>query len=381
MRSERVIFFENLDGLRFFAFLAVFLKHSFHTEIDIIHQDPFFSFVSNFWNNGGLGVNFFFVLSGFLISYLLLNEKKINGRINIKAFYIRRTLRIWPLYYATVAFGFIIFPLLKSFFGETPNETASSINYIFFMANFDSIWNGLPDSSVLSVLWSVAVEEQFYLIWPWLFLFLKRKWYPYIFVIIIGISVVFRYNQLNADPHIIKFHTMSVISDMALGGLFAYLSMYSNSLILFFKRLKKPYIISIYLVGFLTISYNKIIFHSPILQALEILILGLFFSFIILEQNYAEYSLIKMKNWKLPSYLGRISYGLYCLHFIGILTATTLGSLLGTNDTVMGVMIFETLLSLVITIGISWISYNYFEKYFLLLKKKFSYISKGNQII
>lgn len=379
--SKKVVFFENLDGLRFFAFLAVFLKHSFYTESELIRENEIFHFVSNLWRYGGLGVNFFFVLSGFLITYLLLQEKEINKNVNIKSFYVRRTLRIWPLYYATVCFGFIVFPILKNYFGYLPNESANPINYIFFMANFDSIWHGLPDSSILSVLWSVAVEEQFYLIWPWIFYFLRNKQYPYIFIGIILTSLFFRYYHINSDPHILKFHTLSVISDMALGGLCAYLSLFSIKFILFFKRLKKSTIIGIYIVGFSLITFNKDIFQHPLLQACQVIILSFFFAFIILEQNYSDHSFYKLKNFKTISWLGRLTYGLYCLHFIGILTATTLSKLIGTNQYVYGVMIFETLLALAITIFISWLSFNYFEKFFLKLKKKFSYISKGDQLV
>src|SRR5690606_19427107 len=111
------------------------------------------------FGNGNLGVNFFFVLSGFLITYLLLIEMQLRGRINIGSFYIRRALRIWPLFYFCVAFGFIAFPFFKSMLGEIPNESANVVSYLFFLNNFDFIKNP-PDSSVLSVLWSVAIEEQ-----------------------------------------------------------------------------------------------------------------------------------------------------------------------------------------------------------------------------
>src|SRR5215210_6286731 len=110
-KPKNKIFFENLDGLRFFCFLSVFLFHSFHTENPDISSSPVYRlFKHSLFGNGNLGVNFFFVLSGFLITYLLIEEKKLTGKIHIGNFWIRRILRIWPLYFACVLIGFVFFP-------------------------------------------------------------------------------------------------------------------------------------------------------------------------------------------------------------------------------------------------------------------------------
>ncbi|GIV43810.1 MAG: hypothetical protein KatS3mg035_0933 [Bacteroidia bacterium] len=107
---SRKIYFENLDGLRFLCFLSVFFFHSFHTDFDYIKTNYIYHFIKrDLFGNGNLGVNFFFVLSGFLITYLLIEEKKLNGKINILKFWIRRILRIWPLFYLCVIIGFFHF--------------------------------------------------------------------------------------------------------------------------------------------------------------------------------------------------------------------------------------------------------------------------------
>lgn len=140
------IYFENLDGLRFLCFLSVFFFHSFHTEYSYISNSEAYQFIKiDIFGNGNLGVNFFFVLSGFLITYLLIQEKRTNGQINLKKFWMRRVLRIWPLFYFAVFFGFFIFPLLKSAFGQVPNETATLGYYLAFLNNFDFIKNGSPE--------------------------------------------------------------------------------------------------------------------------------------------------------------------------------------------------------------------------------------------
>ena len=189
MKTNKV-YFENLDGLRFVCFFLVFIYHSFYTQNDYISDAFVYKFVKQFlFANGNLGVNIFFVLSGFLITYLLIQEKKLRGQIDLKKFWFRRILRIWPLFYLCVFFGFVCFPLLKSSFGEAPAEPASLGYYLTFLNNFDFI-KVIPDATSLGVLWSVAVEEQFYLIWP-LVLFLlpiKRYWIAFVSVILVSLN-------------------------------------------------------------------------------------------------------------------------------------------------------------------------------------------------
>ncbi len=91
---EQKIYFPNLDGLRFFAFFFIFMYHCYFQVAVPEEGNYFYLAFLKLWENGDLGVNFFFTLSGFLITYLLLNEEKQNGQFSIKKFYWRRTLRI-----------------------------------------------------------------------------------------------------------------------------------------------------------------------------------------------------------------------------------------------------------------------------------------------
>ncbi|MBP8115058.1 MAG: acyltransferase, partial [Chitinophagaceae bacterium] len=146
--KKEKIFFPNLDGLRFFSFIIVFFSHIFATQYDYIKEEGWYQlFKGRLFGDGDMGVSFFFVLSGFLITYLLIKEKQLTGKVHISSFYIRRTLRIWPLYYFCVLFGFIAFPVLKSAFGQVPNETADPFLCSIFLNNFNAIYNGPPDSS------------------------------------------------------------------------------------------------------------------------------------------------------------------------------------------------------------------------------------------
>jgi len=108
-------YFPNLDGLRFIGSLIIIIFHI--EDIKLKENRPTISFIHSYNPIGNFDVSLFFVLSGFLITYLLLKEKKENGAINLKAYYARRTLRIWPLYYLIVILGVFVLPLLDNYLG------------------------------------------------------------------------------------------------------------------------------------------------------------------------------------------------------------------------------------------------------------------------
>lgn len=363
-----------MDGLRFICFLMVFLYHSFATEnSEIINHPVYHTITRKIFNNGNLGVNFFFVLSGFLITFLLIHERKLFGKIHIGKFWLRRILRIWPVYFSAVLFGFVAFPFLKTLFGEIPNETANPFMYLAFLSNFDIIQNGLPDSSVLSVLWSVAIEEQFYLLWPLLLFVIPTKdyWIPFS-LILIG-TIVFR---IQNDTYLIhEYHTLSCMGDLALGALGAWLIIFVPGLKIFFEKIPVYGSLTLWctFIGFYLFK-DETISQVYWLRIFERILFGLVALSIIFEQNYSRRSPLKLSNWKRVSYLGTISYGLYTYHFIGILVITTLTSKLDWNSQLWQVLILETSLALLLTIGIAWISYRWFETPILKLKKRFSYI-------
>ncbi len=371
------IFFENLDGLRFFCFLSVFLFHSFHTEFDYIKSDTTYQFIKRFlFANGNLGVNFFFVISGFLITFLLIKEKEQNGQINLKNFWMRRILRIWPLFYFCVFFGFIVFPFIKILFEQTPCETANWIYYVTFTNNFDFIAKGLPDASILGVLWSVAIEEQFYLVWPIILYILPKNKYWIAFTSAIVGSLIFRAIHID-NPAMLENHTFSCMGDLATGAMGAWLINEKTKFRHFIENLKKHQICILYIS--LTIIFlfrRELLMSIAGIRIFEREFIAIIIMFIISEQCFAQKSLFKMKNLKLPSNLGIITYGLYCLHFIGILITINITRMLGINTHLWQVIIIDMPLSLMLSIIIAKCSYTLYEKPFLRLKERFSYFSK-----
>ncbi len=147
--------FGSLDGLRCLSILPVIWHHATPRPLPGI------------WGKGPAGVDLFFCISGYLITTLLLREKARTGRIALGAFYVRRALRIWPLYYALLA-AYALFAWLA------PHDAAQSTHffrtlplYATFTANWFANW-AVPFPILFSFAWSLCVEEQFYAFWPWL---------------------------------------------------------------------------------------------------------------------------------------------------------------------------------------------------------------------
>ena len=181
-------FFNNLNGLRFVGALTVLIFHCFTLQREIwgdFYNGTIFHFVFSVASKGHLGVNLFFVLSGFLITYLLLHEYARTGKINILNYLLRRFLRIWPLYFLVVLFGFFLFPKLP--YGVVTIH--EFWRFALFLSNFDEIIHGINDKiNFLSATWSVSIEEQFYLVWGFLLgliPFKKSFSFPVFFIVII----------------------------------------------------------------------------------------------------------------------------------------------------------------------------------------------------
>lgn len=380
--KTKKLFFENLDGLRFFCFLMVFLYHSFTTSYPhIADNNLHYTVKESIFGNGFLGVNFFFVLSGFLITFLLIEEKKLNGRINIPKFWLRRILRIWPLYFLCVFIGFGLFPLAKSLAGGVPSESASLIYYLTFTSNFDYIQNelllgsGLPDAPGLGVLWSIAIEEQFYLTWPVILAILPVRYYWVAFSVIIGGSLLFR--AANDVSIIHEMHTLSCIGDMATGAFGAWLYTQKEGFAKAIQKLPRVFIIFIYLVLISILLWrDELLINNYYVRIFERLFIAVTILMVILEQCFSERSWYKMGSLKRISLLGIYTYGLYCLHFIVISGVQGVTAKVGLNTQLWQVLLMEPAISLSITIVIAILSFKYFETPFLRWKDRFGYIHK-----
>tara|TARA_Y100000589_G_scaffold328039_1_gene371250 strand:+ start:76853 stop:77929 length:1077 start_codon:yes stop_codon:yes gene_type:complete len=349
---RNIEYFKNLDALRFFAFFAVFLSHApLLPDNHFLHQ---------YLKLGFLGIDFFFVLSSFLITWIILKEKTLTRQFSWCNFMIRRILRIWPLYFLIVLLGFIVW-LLK------PDVSVPDWGwYIGFLANFYIIKYGDSFLFFLTFLWSISVEEQFYFFWSLLMKFVKRH-LPAIFITLILISLIFRWIN-SENSKVLYFHTISILGNFGIGGLAAYLSFYNHQFINMVKNQRKFFTLLPYILLILCVAFYYVLFAGRIGVTIERLFFSLIFGWIILEQNFAQNSLIKWGEFNFLNYLGKISYGLYMYHGV-VLTAITVGGLAVFKGYFYNISV--TVAALLTTIVVSAVSYKYFEHPFLKLKKRF----------
>lgn len=371
MQLEKVTYFKNLDGLRAIAAFAVVFAHLaywFEFPETPSYQTLKFLLAFNGEWGGRLGVIFFFVLSGFLITYLMYAEQAKYGKVNLGNFYLRRVLRIWPLYYLTLLIGFIIYPLFVQLAGGAHHENASLFLYAIFAANFDHIYNYFPSTNLLGVQWSVAVEEQFYLIWPVIFIYFNRS--KNFFFLLLGLILLSELFYIKAGSRLNAgdYHFGSCLRYLSIGGLLGYICYNKTEQLLYIlNKISKPLIILIYISCLTIIMLQNVITETfSAYKYIYHIIPALFFSFVIVEQNFSKHSFFKIGALPWLSWLGRISYGIYLTHMVAINIVIALFS--KSQD----YLLIKMILSILLTIIISHLSYTYFEKYFLSLKEKFS---------
>lgn len=381
------VYFPNLNSIRFFAALAVVIHHIELTKhwfgLPNIYTT---SFVGGVF--GQLGIILFFVLSGFLITYLLLEENRQTGTISIKDFYIRRILRIWPLYYLITILGLYILPKIDFFFVPGFTEHVgehlvpkSAMFLTFFSDIAYALYKHVPYAAQT---WSVGVEEQFYLLWPVLVvLVLRKKRMKEMLVGVIGfyllikLLAVYLYSHEPANKAaetFFLFWNNFTIDAMAIGGIGAYLLFYQKEKVLsvlFSKYLQ----IILYLV--LIIITGK----GWALPWFSYEVYAVLFVVLILNLAGNPRSVINLE-YKPLNYLGKISYGLYMYHNIMLVVALKLLAGFQWFDlhTLWGNVIYY-IVSIGFTITISSLSYEYFEKWFIKAKVRFSKVISGENAV
>jgi peptidoglycan/LPS O-acetylase OafA/YrhL len=370
-----------LDVLRFVAAFAVVIFHVGRDVHDWFAQykvHSWFQYVTKITDKGALGVNFFFVLSGFLITYLMLWELKSSGGFSYKNFLIRRTLRIWPLYFLIVVLGFFIFPLIIQDYSTEHNLSW----YLFFLSNFDEIRVGAFDSiNFLTSPWSIAVEEQFYVVWGLLGLFFfglmkpNKVYLKYAVYVLLCVSLIFRWTHWD-DARVLYYHTLSVMPDLLFGCL---LAVYWDKNPTFFdgiKQVPKTKIMLIYALGFVMILLKNVIFAGS-LVIVERYAIAFFFCFVIVDQIQNERRISWVGFQKSALTLGKISYGIYMFHLVVmyLIKDYILIDYFESKEILDANFIWLPMayafIALASTIAISWLSYRFFEKPFLKLKGRF----------
>lgn len=273
------------------------------------------------------------------------------------------------MFFLCVGFGFFVYPYIQGLLlGEEVTEPARLPMYLSFLSNFDILAGHKPAGPPLGVLWSISVEEQFYLIWP-IVLIVFKKFRATTFIVILCISWLFRLAYYDHEP-VLYLHTFSIISDMTVGGMLGWMCFRSEQFKARIQALKRQQIVGIYLLGFALIIFRDAWTSLGMIRSLERLVYSAFFGFIILEQIYARESWFKVGTVGFFSKWGKYTYGLYCLHILAIIFTDHVFTLFEINNYALSILIFKPAVSFLVAMLISWVSYHFFEKYFLRLKQR-----------
>jgi peptidoglycan/LPS O-acetylase OafA/YrhL len=418
MDSSRT-YFQGINSLRFFAALAVVLTHVELVKKLLYHECTLWlktddwiignawqsifregppqaiSWLSPFVTFGGyFGVIFFFVLSGFLITYLLLQEKERSQTIAIKNFYIRRILRIWPIYFLLIVLGFFVFPHIPWF--EIPSQQRvlrdnfwfSLITYATMIPNFGFayVMESIPN---LGQLWSIGVEEQFYLFWPVVIYFSRR--YLRTILLFIAALLCFKAGALvvikiffagpKINPDLLQFTPVDVFQrflsslkfeSMAIGALGACLVFENRTFYLSVIYHRVTQILAL-------LALPAVILFTPASLYKGIyLLLSVPCLIIIMNVGCNPNSLLRFRN-KALNYLGKISYGIYMYHLACI--AFTYHMIDYFLDLPFQINLWQNLLiytvSISLTLFMSSLSYRFIEKPFIQRKDKYAIIKSG----
>lgn len=376
------MYFPGLHGLRFFAALAVVVGHV--ELLKSYHGYPNLADNLAVYELGRIAVTFFFVLSGFLITFLLLEEKRESGTISIGKFYIRRIFRIWPLYYLTVFLAFVVVPYVQGLaipsMAVGGGDQRGPIVALFLVLLPQVALSLYPPVPYAEPLWSIGVEEQFYLFWPLLMARFRKVLPLAIFVTVAGVALkagALAYASTLRDPavlpfwnHFIDYFYFNRFECMAIGAIGAWLVFARKEAVLR-VLFSKPVQLLTYLSTAIAVFTTR---GKPILQyGLH----SVLFCIIILNVAANEHSLLKLRASAF-TLLGNISYAMYLLHEIAIgavmrLITSATGTRFGDLPSNVALYIGGS----VATMGVAILAYKFYERPFLRLKDRYAVVKSG----
>ena len=366
VEAKNTFYHPELDVLRFIAFLAVFMHHALPRDASVYLAKGLspvvIQWIMTAKEAGAFGLDLFFALSSYLITELLLREHAQRGSFSVSAFYVRRALRIWPLYFTFLVLTVLVIPTL------IPAESFGPI-YIFSFALFVGNWvcatYGLP-FSVASPLWSISVEEQFYIGWPLLLRFFGVNRLKQLAVVMLVVAVLTRIGlAIYGVGHPgVWCNTIARLDPIALGAILAFTlngraPQISNAL-------RVVLCASAFVTWLLTARYFS---HDGPTSVATYALSGLASVVLLLAVLKSEAPLLRVRPFCWLVYLGRISYGLYVFHLFALALLAQVLVL-----PVVGIPLnfgLRLALSFLLTVILAVVSYNVLELPFLRLKKRF----------
>jgi peptidoglycan/LPS O-acetylase OafA/YrhL len=357
-RFMRVRFFESLDGLRAISILGVIWTHVWY-----VSGPTYYSALINVpvLRNGAFGVSVFFGISGFLITTLLLREQRKYGRISLRDFHIRRSLRIWPLYYAVLALYVVLAMVVQRGTGRDRVFFHYLPGYLTFTYTWFAGWEA--SAAIFNFAWSLSVEEQFYLIWAGVLRVLRGALPMIIMCLMIGLRAATDAGALGrivSKDSLVWRIAAGIAVPICLGAMLAQMlhseKWFLRIRILIGQRLAAP-IILIMLVASLAPSKE---IWDWVRWPITCLLVG---ACVIREDNGLAWFL----RWKPMAYMGIVSYGMYMLNTLVLDCLKPVFGRLGPHHPLL-----QFPVALGCTVLVAGLSHRFLETPFLRLKERFS---------
>ncbi len=351
--------YSALDGLRGLAILLVVIYHNF-------------GFINVFFF-GWLGVDLFFVLSGFLITDILLNAL---GKPNyLRNFYMRRVLRIFPLYYLCLVIFLLILPLFPGHKAALGYYSDNQVWLWTYLQNWLYIFKPTSSTDILHHFWSLAVEEQFYLLWPLTILLIRKPRFLIMLLAVILLSVIslrfILWTYKIESLAYFNLYTFSRVDGICIGSMLALIQRINTNIL---RKYTTFIVLGLAGMNFLFYFFNRYYnFSFPYLAIVGYTTFAIMFALLVYEGIDGRNKIINfLFNNGLMKFFGKISYGLYVYHWpIYILASGIIAEWVGNALPFLPARISASFITALIAVGISVLSFKYFESYFIGLKNKY----------
>jgi len=365
--------FDNVYAIRFIAFLAIFFAHAAISFSPQIKVAALFSDVNKLLQNlNSVAYSLIFVLTGFLNTWSIFEERFIYKKMNVLRFYMRRLIVVVPLMAIALILAFWLMPKVNSPIPKSPDESLPLWRYFTLSSNFNSIESGNPYRELCNNLWSIEAYLLFIIFWPFLMRTFRRR-ETTLFLSMFGGYIL--YQLIVPDYPSKAFFVVNYFPELATGAYLAYISFfkYPN-----YDKLKEHTrrTIGFTYLGFILfllfknkISYQLAWMPDYIFLVVEKIAIALTLGYFIFEQNFNSNSVLKAAKMKFMNFPGKIVLSLYVYMPVGIILSFLAIEFMMDKETEAAALVYRPIIALISTLTIAALSHEYLEKKFVRLRK------------
>jgi peptidoglycan/LPS O-acetylase OafA/YrhL len=364
--------FDNVNALRFIAFLAIFFAHAAISFDPQIRVAALFSDVSKLLSSlNSVAYSLIFVLTGFLNTWSIFEERFIYKKMNVLRFYMRRLIVVIPLIAIALVLAFWLMPKVNSPIPKPTGEELPLWRYLSFSSHFTSIESGNPYRELSNNLWSIEAYILFILFWPFLMRSFRRR-ETSLFGILFAAYIVFQ--LLVPDYPSKSFFVLNFFPELATGSYLAYISFFKYPNYDKLKEHTRRTIGFTYLGFMLFILFKnristQLALPEHVFQIVEKIAISFTLGYFVFEQNFNSNSILKAAKMKFMNFPGRIVLSLYVYMPVGIILSFLAINFMLDTETEAAALVYRPLIALIATLIIASLSHEYLEKKFVRLRK------------